>query len=268
MKLNEFFNGLRSRGGGAARRLPRKRRRYRLTLVNELSLSRLWSFRFSRRRAVLMCVLAFVAAMLLSAAIFTFTPLGYILPGSLLPAERRQYATLALRVDSLARLAAARDAYTANLRAILSDSIVPDPALSNLPAASDDSLMAATEAERDFVRSFEQEDRYNLSVLSPIAAEGMIFSAPSAAPDVPGPVSAVYRGTVVSCVTAADGSSTVTIQHPNDFISSYNSLIAVYVDNGQKVSAGQRLGQTSGRPLLFELWHAGTRLDPAAYIAY
>ena len=97
----------------------------------------------------------------------------------------------------------------------------------------------------------------------------MIFEAPASAPDVAGPVSAVYRGTVVATHTGADGLTTITVQHPNDFISVYGNLDDIFVKKGDKVVASQRLGvSTSARPLLFELWHGGSQLDPALYVAY
>lgn len=238
-----------------------------MDIVNENSLARVWSVRLTGLRAVAASLALVAAVASLIVMIFMFTPAGYLLPGSLRPAERGDYAELALRVDSLSRLAAIQTAYTSNIRAIFSDSMAParpEAMLSEpLPA---DSLLEASEAERRFVQRFEQEERFNLSVLSPIAAEGMIFEAPAAADGV-GPVSAIYRGTVISCFTAPDGMSTVTVQHPNDFISVYGNLRDTYVAPGQKVSAGQRVGQTAAGPLLFELWHSGSQLDAARYIA-
>ena len=95
----------------------------------------------------------------------------------------------------------------------------------------------------------------------------MIFEAPVQTPDGSGPVAAVYRGTVVGLVCADGGTYTVTVQHPNDFLSVYARLEDVYVDKGAKVLASQRLGRASAEtPSVFELWHSGTKLDPTLYI--
>ena len=123
-----------------------------------------------------------------------------------------------------------------------------------------DSLLAASEAEMQFVRSYEEEERFNISVLAPIAAEGMVFSSPlpsaislsdivptngikgiTATANAVTPVSAVYRGTVISVATGADGLTTV---------------------------AARRIGNipSKGR-VVFELWHKGSPLDPAEFIA-
>lgn len=265
--LTEVFRRWRRKGRGDSRRVPRPRRRYRVDIVNENSLSRVWGVRLTGLRAVAASVAVIAAVASLIVMIFMFTPAGYLLPGSLRPAERGDYAELSLRIDSLSRLTAMQAAYTSNIRAILTDSTAPArPEATLSEPLPPDSLLEASEAERRFVQRFEQEERFNLSVLSPIAAEGMVFEAPAASDGI-GPVAAIYRGTVISCFTGADGRSAVTVQHPNDFISVYGNLRDTYVAPGQKVSAGQRVGQTAAGPLLFELWHSGSQLDAAQYIA-
>lgn len=261
----------------AARRMHRTRRRYRVEIINENTLGRIWSLRLSGMRALLAAAAVVAAIASLITVIFMFTPVRRLLPGYL-PADRRgQYMEMALKVDSLARLTREQDAYTRNITAILTGETAsgttprPETASDSTGRApiSVDSIIEAGEAERRFVRQFEDAERFNLSVLSPIAAEGMIFEAPVTAPDVAGPVSAVYRGTVVATHTGADGLTTITVQHPNDFISVYGNLDGIYVKKGDKVVASQRLGvSTSARPLLFELWHGGSQLDPTLYVAY
>ncbi len=265
--ISRLHPGVGKRPGGS-RRVPRPRRRFRVDIVNENSLRRIAGVRLTGLQAILAAVCVVAAVTSLIAVIFMFTPAGYLLPGSLRPAERGDYTALALRVDSLSREAAMQSAYTANIRAIFTDSVatVAPGELSAEPLPAD-SLLEASDAERDFVRRFEQEQRFNLSVLSPIAAEGMIFEAPSPSPTLVGPVTAIYRGTVVAAITSSDGMTTLTVQHPNEFISTYGNLHEVYTRPGQKVSAGQRIGHTA-TPLSFELWHSGARLDPQQYIAF
>lgn len=246
-------------------------RRFRVEIINENTLERAWSVKFKGAWAIVAAAGALAAMVSLVAVIFLFTPLGRFLPGQLEGDLRSRYMATALRVDSLERVAREQIAYTSNIIAILNDSL-PEPAVHDTgrtgASAVVDSLISAGDAEQRFVRQFEQEQRFNLSVLSPIAAEGMIFEMPSETDTGAGPVAAVYRGSVVAAFTDADGFSSVVIQHPGDFISVYNDLEQVYVGRGDKVVAGQRIGNsTTARPLLFELWHSGTRLDPSLYIA-
>lgn len=262
-------------GAGGVRRMPRMRRRYRVEIINENTLSRIWSVRLSGVRAILaMCAVVAAIASLIS-MVFMLPPVARLLPGRLSGDERSRYLDMALRVDSLTRLTREQEAYTRNISDILAGSAPRSASPSEAVDSAGrvgvmvDSIIEASEAERRFVRQFEEAERFNLSVLSPIAAEGMIFESPAAAAGMPGPVSAIYRGTVVGAVTSADGLTTLTIQHPNDFISVYGNLEQPYVKKGDKVAAAQRLGvSTSTRPLLFELWHGGTQLDPSLYVAY
>ncbi|MCI9053743.1 MAG: M23 family metallopeptidase [Muribaculaceae bacterium] len=274
MKTDDFTKHipkpLKTNPMGNKRRLPRARRRWRVEIINENTLSRLWSLRLSGIKVWLAGTAVVAAIASLIAMIFMFTPLGKLLPGQLRGDLRAGYLEAALRIDSLQRVTREQEAFTRNIMAILSDSLSAGPATASnaATASTTDSLISASEAERRFVRQFEEEERFNLSVLSPIAAEGMIFEAPTASEDGTGPVAAVYRGTVVG-LTETAGTTTLTIQHPNDFISVYSRLANAYVAKGDKVLAGQRIGAaTSGAPVLFELWHGGSSLDPANYLPH
>lgn len=179
--------------------------------------------------------------------------------------ERRAgYVETTLRLDSLTARVEANDAYTHNLIAILEGEPSPvnsQPDTLQVRADAMPSTLIASEEEREFVRAFEADERFNLSVLSPIAADGMTFGAPTS----PGGwADAIYRGTVVA-VSWSAGLATVVVQHPNDFISVYKGLGALLTDRGAKIAAGQRIGR--GDALSFELWHNGSQLDPDDYIA-
>lgn len=253
----------RKAAGATDTRLPRPRARYSIDITDLNSLRRVWGARLSGLSAWLAAAGVVAALASLITVIFLFTPAGYLLPGSLRPAERWQYTDLLHRVDSLRSLVNVQEVYARNIRAILADSVPPAMVSASISEAlPPDSLREASEAERRFVRSFEREERYNVSVLSPIAAEGMLFESPESG----GAPAAVYRGSVVAVADGADGHSTVVVQHPGDFLTVYGALTEVYVEPGQKVAAGQRLGKTDRTPLLFELWHSGSRLDPRLYI--
>ncbi len=263
----------------------KKRERYRLDFVKENTFARLWSVRMTSVKVIIVstAVIAGFAALLW--LVMAYTPIRHLLPESLSGDMRNRYLETALRLDSLEQAARINDAYIANIVAIMRDDLPGDSVL-QLAAAqviASDSLLLASESERQFVREYEEEERFNLSVLSPIAAEGMIFGAPATSviktESLPTqglkittarniPVQAVYRGSVVDINTGSSGLSTVIVQHPNDFISIYSGISDVYVAKGRKVSAAQSLGNTAGDSFTFELWHNGTALDPQDYIGF
>ena len=126
----------------------------RLDYVNEASFSRVWSVRFTRRQAVALAVLAVAAVAALVYVVMAFTPLRRLLPGAL---------------------------YLSDVRAIVTGTVDADSAVrANAPILQvTDTLMAASDAERAFVQKFENSQRYELSVLAPIAAEAMAFYSPA-----------------------------------------------------------------------------------------
>lgn len=216
-----------------------------------------------------------------------------VMTGALGGDTRRTLTAMAVRLDSLEEVAKASGAGYANLIGILrGDSAAVRSAsvsveASGLADVSVDSLVEASEAERRFVTRFEEDERLNLSVLAPVAAEGMTFYSPvpdaiAATATTDGTViafrtaattgvSAIYRGTVVD-IHPDEGSGetmSITIQHPNDFLSQYSGLGELAVRRGDKVAAGARIALGSAdTPLRFALWHNGAALDPEEYISF
>jgi murein DD-endopeptidase MepM/ murein hydrolase activator NlpD len=268
--------------------------RYRLDFIYENTFNRVWSVRMTRTKVVLgaIAVVASIAALI--TMIFMFTPVGQLLPGKIRGDLRAQYIDTSLKVDSLEKTAKLYDAYAQNIIDIISGSLEPEKpkvetdSLGNLILPTD-SLMKAGDAEKQFVQQYEQDNRFNLSVLSPIAAEGMSFSVPVTVVNPDDvitregeqsvnitvkkltPVSAIYRGTVINVYRSSDDMYTIVVQHPNDFISVYDGLTSVFVKKGYKVQSGERLahaGERGEATLRFELWHNGAELNPTEYMTF
>lgn len=265
----------------------KKRKRYRrIDYVNEAAFSRVWSVRFARREAFLLGALAVAAVAALVYVVIAFTPLRSLLPGQLQGDMRARYVEATLRLDSLTRAVQLNDRFLADVSAIIEGRVDPDSArrahtaLSELP----DTLMEASDAERAFVQRFENSRRYNLSVLAPIAAEGMAFYSPAPGAEAAGTadgtsielrggrsqgVDAIYRGTVVAVFTDRRGLAGVVVQHPNEFVSVYSGLAECFVGRGDTPATGSRIGMASADGTIhFELWHKGVALNPEDYVAF
>ena len=285
--LTEGFFGMFGRRNDSEFRNPR---RYRLDFIAENTFNRVWTLSFSRVRVIVVSLLIIAAISALMFVIVFFSPIRKLLPGRLEGNLRSRYVEMAIRLDSLEQHSNANDRYIANLRHILSEDIdsvasIPLPT-QTITKSQADSMLAPSEAERHFVTLYEATDRFNLSVLTPIAAEGMVFYSPAPGaivePDISEnnrkvsfnqpdrlSVSAIYRGTVVSTFTGADGLHSVIIQHPNDFISVYSGLTNCFIAPGARLSAGESIGLSgSGNTFGFELWHSGAPTDPADYIGF
>lgn len=261
-----------------------RRRRFKLALINLSSLSEVWKVRGRKWSLITAACVAFVIIGMLWILAFVYTPLRNVLPAKLQADLRDNYVVLSARLDSVQEAADANSRFALNIIEILTDS-VPEPVVTETPSTLPlDSLMDASKAERSFVQRFEDAERYNLSVLAPIAASGMSFYPPVTGLEaetnftdagVPymrvqtgnaTPVSAVYRGTVVNSYFTTGAGITLAVQHPNDFISIYSGLAETFVTKGDKVNAGTRLGLASRYPMTFELWHNGSPLPPLDYV--
>lgn len=267
--------------------------RYRLDFIAENTFNRVWTLRFSRARLFFFTAMVIAAIAALMFVILFLTPVKRYMPGVLEGDLRLRYVDLALKLDSLENRNSANDRYMANLRTILFDqgsSASADSAQSRQTVEYSpqqaDSMLQASDAERRFVQKYEAAERFNLSVLTPIAAESMAFYSP-----VDGAVyepvlsadnttvefnesgilaiSAAYRGTVIGVYDESDGRRTVIVQHPNDFISIYHGLADCFTRTGSKVKAGERLGHSGkGKNFGFELWHNGSATNPTDYIGF
>lgn len=266
------------------------RKRYRLTFVNENTFNAVWSVKLSRLKVWLLTAVTVAAIAALVSWILVGTPISALLPGYLRPEQRREHVRNTARVDSLAEAMAEQRAYYDNINRILQgEELIDSPAVAAEAVQVTDTLLTASAAERRFVEQWEERERFNLSVLTPLAAEGMTFHSPlpsSARPDtVTGqrvqtlrmnaprhvPVSAIYAGTVVDTHPVDGEGVCVTVVHPNNFLSRYRGLGSAFVLPGAKVNSGDALGLTSdmaARPFLFELWHNGVSVNPLELIAF
>lgn len=237
------------------------------------------------------------ALVLLTTVLLLFTPIRTLLPGYLTPQSREQLVTFALRMDSLGDAVARQDMYVTNLQDILRgrvrvDSISTIDSLTALRAAD---LMEQTEREREFVRQYEEAEKYNLTTqashVSSVSGLNLVcpvrgtvdatfdpnnyrFGVEVTA--VPGsPVAAVTEGTVlVSNFTANDG-YTIVVQHNGDLMSTYSHCGTLLKKKGEKVRTGEAVATTKREvaegespAVHFELWHKGVALDPMVYIAF
>lgn len=276
-----------------SRRGVRVRARYRLQYINDSRMKTLWSLSGTKRQMILAAIAAFFVISIGGAAILGVTPLRTLLPGYLKRSQRSEMADMTQRLDSLRHIAAVNNLYLDNMVAILNDEIDIDSLQQayndsiNRLSLPVDSLLATSEAEKEFVRRHEQRERFNVSVLTPVAADGMIFYKPvssSVAQSVDNsgrityqlrpssPVSAVYRGTVIESHYEPGQGYTLVVQHPHDFITRYTGIAEPLVKAGAKVNTGTRIGlsadgnESPRQPVTFDMWYNGTQIDPTSYL--
>ena len=274
-------------------------RKYRLTIHNENKPEDMHGFNVS---PILMILSLFVAFLLVAWVLYLvviYTPVGSMLPGYVNKGEKDKIVTNSLRVDSLMHEIEKQDAYLANIRAIMDGDITLD-SLKNSPqpVSNKDFSTETTELEAEFIKKWEERERYNLtSQAASVAAlqelnlfrptKGEIIRAFDPATghygvdiaEVIGEnVVAIHDGIVVfSDYTANDG-YTIALQHRENLISIYRNCYRLLKQVGDKVYGGEVIGTLSdgsGREngkkkefLHLELWHRSKPLDPNIYIAF
>lgn len=242
------------------------------------------------------CALILVVAALTVLLLF-YSPLKRLMPGYVSPEVRQQIVETSMRIDSLHEAVQRHQLYVMNIQDILRGEVKVDSinTIDSLTVLRSEDLMERTERENEFVRRYEEMEKYNLTsqTLRKSEMEGLHFYPPVrgllADPFNPADlhfgvdvlvtndknVNAVLDGTVVMSGYTANNGYVVVMQHTGNLVSVYKHLASTLVREGEKVKAGEVLGiagvqgDKALQPYLhIELWHKGTALDPTQYISF
>lgn len=264
---------------------------YRLSLEDEGHLEKVADFRLTPARTVVAVAVGLIVATLLGMLIVIATPVKTLLPGYLKERERTASEEALLRLDSLRAEYEQNEAYLRNISALLDIERVPSDSLSMAMSANrltPDSLLEPSASELKFVKQMREREKYNITVLAPLAAESMMFYPVSdegvVAEDSrlshqsrvilpPGStVGAVADGTVIS-IEVSGLRRTIVVQHAKGFISRYSGVASPLVGEGDAISGGQAIALApSSTPkgahpgIILELWHDGSPLVPYEYV--
>ena len=275
----------------------RIRFKYKLSFFNEGTLEEVWSFRLSQLSAFATLALFAFFLIAVTALIIIKTPIRNYLPGYLDIEVRKEIMQNALRADSLERMVEIQSMYLENVAGILSGTMPLDSIreIDSLAHANADYHIPRSKTEEKFVKAFEEEEKYNLTVLNPnqVPTDGVFFYKP-----VNGVVSSHYQtdirhfgvdlvaapkesvlstldGTVVFTGFDPNYGNVIQVQHKNGFLSIYKHNELLLKEIGDHVVAGEAIalvGNTgklsTGPHLHFELWYKGNPVNPEEYIAF
>lgn len=266
--------------------------RYRIKIEDESRLTTIFEVILRPRGLVLVVLAGAAGFVVLGALLVMVTPLRSLLPGYLKQSERSATEVGILRLDSIATAYEQNQRFFASVMRVLDTDRVPNDT-AGLAVSPDklsaDSLMATSSAERAFVDAMKERERFNISVLAPLAADGMIFApvSPNAVflaqsrgdteaeilLPADEPVRSVADGAVLaSYYSPADGGYVVIVQHPKGFVSRLSRLGRPLVAAGDQVNSGQVVAlppppdRRSQRRLRVMMWHNGVPLVPFDYI--
>lgn len=269
------------------------RSRFRLIFEDEQRLENLAVVSASGPKWLLAGVAVMLCIMLLGALVAFLTPARRLLPGYLKESERSATEMQLMRLDSLTLAYETNAAYIENLRYVLNPALTGRDSLPKaLPGAASptfDSILPTSSEELKFKAMMREREKYNVSIVAPLAAESMMFSPVSAESVVSSDsrsskkasiilaakstVAAIADGTVIAVSQSVrDGGTVVIIQHPKGFLSRLSRLGQVLVEPGDAVTGGQIIAFTNhgnaqnGEVINLEMWHNGNPLIPYEYI--
>jgi len=271
--------------------------KYKLFVLNENTLEEVLSFRLSLLSGFLVLLALAAFLITLTSIVILNTPIRNYLPGYMDSEMRIGIMNNALKADSLEQIVQQQSQYLNNISAIMRDDISVSEISQMVDTVSVDvnNLNKKSKAMTQFIRSFEDEEKYNLNVLTASNAlpDNLLFYRPArgfisnhfnlkekhygidiaAAPKES--VLATMKGTVVLAGFEANAGYIIQIQHANGFVSVYKHNALLLKKQGDAVSAGEAIaivGNTgelsSGNHLHFELWHNGKPVDPEELIAF
>ena len=272
--------------------------KYRLSVMNENTLEEIWKLKASIfSGAVLVLIFAFFLVTITSVIIIA-TPIRYYLPGYLDTEVREKAIRSAIRADSLEQQLKYQQAYINNLHDIFSGTRSFDSIkmIDTINVSEYDPLLLKSEAEKEYIKRYEEEERYNLSVLTAPASspmEGLVFFKPANGVIVSKfnlakanfgitiktsakeTVLATLEGTIIFAGYDINTGYTVKIQHKNGFVSIYRYNSMLLKKSGDKVRTGEAIATIDGTNgdknellLEFELWYKGNAVNPENYISF
>jgi len=269
----------------------KKHSRYKITIEDESRLENLAEYSATSLRWAVFGIATALFLMISGALTAFLTPVRNLLPGYLKESERTASEMQMLRLDSLRMAYEKNAAFLDNIMNVIkpaeytADTV--EMKMADPPTL--DSILPTSGDEERFVAMMREREKYNISILAPLAAESLMFApvndesvfTDTSRKSLKGEVvmakgstvATIADGTVIAVSqTIRDGGSTIIIQHPKGFLSRISRLGTVLVEPGDIVTGGQIIALSNqgnarkGEIICIEMWRNGDRLVPYDYI--
>lgn len=267
-------------------------KKYRISIEDESRLRQIASV--SARPYMLWagCAVTFLLVLLFAGFIIMVTPLRTLLPGYLKQGERTAAENGMLRLDSIRDAYNINSLYLTNVMSVFDTERMPEDSLMNTGTPNElppDSLLPASPREREFIRQMKDREKYNLTVLAPIAGEQLrvypvantatISEQSSGATKAKilttrqSPICAISDGRVLAVQNSSpEGGASIVMQHDNGFATRYSHVgtptVAPgnHVDGGSVIAHGATGGALTPGYFFLEMWYDGTPVPPEQYL--
>ena len=266
-----------------------KRRKYRLAMLDDLTLREVFHFRVSLLGAISVITITIVVLIVLLSMLIVYTPLRNVLPGYS-ASLRQQLVQESARVDSLQTSLTLQRQYLDVIKQLAAGDIQTDSVqnLDSLQRVERAEIAAqSTEATDAFLAQYEQKERDRWLLFDNSAGtsvrqlsrpvRGAVMSA--ARPDLHEygttirtakneNVLAVARGTIVSIERLEDNTFTIVLQ-AGTITAIYRHVTKPLKAQGTHVEPSEALAMMDGEhDLEFELWDDGKFMNFEEVIAW
>ncbi|MDR2962955.1 MAG: M23 family metallopeptidase [Bacteroidales bacterium] len=281
------------------KRLARLHHKYRLIIINDETLSEVFSFRLTKMNTFVFVTCASIVLMALVYVLIAYTPLKeYVIPDYPKYEEREKIIANAMKVDSLEHEIGLYDQKLQLLYMVINGDEPPQYMNSandtiqftdvTYQRSVEDSLLRAEIQEYNALNVNFQQASYtnphysNLYFTPPLRGTITQHFSPADghfATDVAAPantvIQSVLSGTVVLSTWSYETGYTIIVQHNSDIVSIYKHASKLLKKSGDAVNAGEAIaiiGNTgeysTGAHLHFELWYAGKPVNSEEFIAF
>ncbi|MDO9152847.1 MAG: M23 family metallopeptidase [Paludibacter sp.] len=270
---------------------------YRVSVLNENTLEESWYIRLSRLNVIFFTsALGLFTFIVITVLIFT-TPIRYYLPGYGDSGNRGSIIHESMKTDSLFSQIELQSGYLDVIKGVISGNLKAD-SIHKLDSVSlkqqAELMLEKSKAEKEFIKKYESEEKYNLSTIAAKPNENMyVFFRPTkgvissmfnmtekqfgiymiTSPNET--VVSVLSGTVVYTAFTFDYGWVIQVQHENNFISIYRNNTRLLKKTGDNVKAGEGIAITgegadnkTGVQFYFELWQQGKPVNPEDVIIF
>ena len=267
-----------------------KVRNFRLSLVDDMTHTKLWVVHFTRAGFLVRVISLIVILFAIVYALFAYTPLRTSIPGYPSAHTKRAAIQNAIKIDSLENVISRWELYSENiLRVIEGEAPLPvDSVLRLADAAEAESRDPAFLAQRDSAlrELVNREEQFGVSDREErtLPIEGLHFFTPLKGVvsedfesvlhpfvHITAPANSVVMAALEGVVIFDDWNDesgyTIAIQHPGDLVTVYKDNQKLLRKTGDRVSAGTSIA-LAGDHLHFEIWYKGSSVDPEKYITF
>lgn len=266
----------------------RLRVKYRVSVLDELTLSERWHFRLNGWGAIVWIAILFLLALALFSLLILYTPIRNYLPGY---SEniRQQLMVESARLDSMGTSLELQRQYLNVIKQVVAGEVESDTvqSLDSMQIIMREQLLEAkSEATAEFIAQYEAKEKdylqlFDVANTTPVLsffrpARGVVlqsFSAKEHRYEVTiqtakhDNVTAILAGAVVYTHYELDNTYTIMLQH-DSYLSIYRGVSKLLKRVGESVQAGETIALLEDKSLYFQLWQNGQPINPEEVIAF